>query len=171
MILEAVQRSLGVAKRAANGAGCIFRPTYTDRKGVLKTANTWWYKLPDGTKGKCEGATTEEEANVFLVGITGPIDPSHGMSDTPEFYAYHAAKQRCTNPKHPNYKRYGARGIKFLFENFEQWLVELGPRPKDMESVDRIKNNENYEPGNVRWATRKMQQNNRRNSRKRGVLS
>lgn len=54
-----------MAKRAANGTGCIFQPTYTD-KGVLKTSSTWWMKLPDGTKTKCEGATNEREARVAL---------------------------------------------------------------------------------------------------------
>jgi integrase len=52
-------------KRAANGTGCVFQPTYTD-KGVLKTSSTWWMKLPDGTKAKCEGATNEREARVLL---------------------------------------------------------------------------------------------------------
>jgi integrase len=52
-------------RRAANGTGCIFQPTYTD-KGVLKTSSTWWMKLPDGTKEKCQGATTEREARLAL---------------------------------------------------------------------------------------------------------
>ena len=54
-----------MAKRAANGTGCVFQPTYTD-KGVLKTSSTWWMKLPDGTKEKCEGATNDREARVCL---------------------------------------------------------------------------------------------------------
>lgn len=53
-------------KRAANGAGCVFQPTYTD-KGKLKTSSTWWYKLPNGDKGKCEGATNETQAREFLL--------------------------------------------------------------------------------------------------------
>ena len=54
-----------MAKRAANGTGCVFQPSYT-HKGVLKTSSTWWMKLPDGTKEKCEGATNEREARVCL---------------------------------------------------------------------------------------------------------
>lgn len=54
-----------MAKRAANGTGCVFQPTYTD-KGVLKTSSTWWMKLPDGTKEKCKDATNEREARVCL---------------------------------------------------------------------------------------------------------
>lgn len=54
-----------MAKRAANGSGCVFQPTYTD-KGVLKTSSTWWMKLPDGTKERCKDATNEREARVCL---------------------------------------------------------------------------------------------------------
>lgn len=75
-----------MAKRAANGTGCVFQPTYTD-KGVLKTSSTWWMKLPDGTKEKCEGATSEREARVCLqkrLGLTalglGPKTGEKGLT-------------------------------------------------------------------------------------------
>lgn len=61
-----------MAKRAANGTGCVFQPTYTD-KGVLKTSSTWWMKLPDGTKEKCEGATNEREARTCLQRRMGQV--------------------------------------------------------------------------------------------------
>jgi|SRR5208282_1717840 len=80
-----------------------------------------------------------------------------------EYRAYCDAKKRCTNPKSPVWKDYGGRGIEFLFASFEQWLTELGPRPSAVFSVDRFPNNDgNYEPGNVRWATRSEQQHNKR---------
>jgi len=75
--------------------------------------------------------------------------------------AYRDAKRRCLNPKHVEWKNYGARGIRFLFENFKQFMIELGPRPAG-KSLDRIDNDGNYEPGNVRWATPTEQTNNRR---------
>ena len=94
----------------------------------------------------------------------------HGMYGTPEFLAFHNARVRCTNPKASKFKLYGGRGIKFLFTSFEQWFKELGPRPQNPPgwkgkracySVDRINNDGNYEPGNVRWATQKEQVANR----------
>ena len=78
-----------------------------------------------------------------------------------EYEAFVAARGRCTNPKHPAYKYYGARGIKFLFKTLEQLLTEIGPRPKNL-SLDRINNDGNYELGNVRWATKHEQMKNRR---------
>jgi hypothetical protein len=74
------------------------------------------------------------------------------MSGSREYRSYQAAKFRCSNPKCCKWQYYGGRGIKFLFTSFEQFFAELGPRPTGT-TLDRIENDGNYEPGNVRWAT------------------
>lgn len=73
---------------------------------------------------------------------------------------YQWAKSRCTNPNVAQYFNYGGRGIQFKFKSFTEFLIEMGPRP-DGYSLDRINNNEHYEAGNVRWATRQTQNNNK----------
>jgi hypothetical protein len=87
----------------------------------------------------------------------------HRMSGTPEYKAYIAARQRCTNPKDKRWLSYGARGVKFLFKSVKEFMKAVGPRPSSKHSLDRYPNNDgNYEQGNVRWATRSQQQNNKR---------
>jgi len=73
------------------------------------------------------------------------------------------AKGRCTNTQSAAYKNYGGRGIQFAFVSVREgvrWvLANLGPRPSEQHSIDRIDNNE---PGNLRWATRAEQARNKR---------
>lgn len=87
---------------------------------------------------------------------------THGMHNSPEYKAFTAAKQRCTNPNVRNWKHYGGRGIEFHFASFEEFLAHLGPRPSADHSLDRIETNGHYEPGNVRWATEDEQRRNKR---------
>jgi hypothetical protein len=87
----------------------------------------------------------------------------HGMYKSPEYQAYIHAKSRCENPDTKCYENYGGRGIQFRFKNFEDFFKEVGHRPEG-ESLDRIDNNGHYEVGNLKWSTRKEQQNNTRMS-------
>lgn len=75
-------------------------------------------------------------------------------------------RQRCENPNDEHYPDYGARGIRVherwqLFENF---VADMGERPKGT-TLDRIRVNGHYEPGNCRWATAQEQNRNKRSSR------
>jgi hypothetical protein len=81
---------------------------------------------------------------------------------------YDAIVARCTKPTNPEWKHYGGRGIKCLFEtrmSFIQWVSNHLPHEtyKGVE-IDREDNDGHYEPGNLRLATRKQQMANRRNT-------
>jgi len=82
----------------------------------------------------------------------------------PSYVAYYAMLERCNNPNHVSFKNYGGRGIRVCerWRDFTNFLADVGERPSSEVQLDRINNDGNYEPGNVRWATRQEQALNRR---------
>lgn len=94
-----------------------------------------------------------------------PVGKKHGMTGTVEHEAWMGANQRCANPKNEKYSRYGGRGIVMCKEwrkDFLAFYLHIGPKPSPELSLDRIDNDGNYEPGNVRWATKSIQSENKR---------
>lgn len=86
--------------------------------------------------------------------------------ESAEYRTWTAMKSRCANPNHCNYPHYGARGIRVCerWQGYENFLADMGRRPSDGHSLDRIDSNGNYEPGNCRWATRMEQSGNQRHN-------
>jgi hypothetical protein len=92
---------------------------------------------------------------------------THGCSHSPTYASWAAMKFRCTNPNHVAYKHYGGRGISVCpswSNSFANFLADLGERPVGF-TLDRINPDGNYEPGNCRWVSPKIQGNNRRSNR------
>lgn len=90
---------------------------------------------------------------------------THGGRGTPEYEIWCSMIKRCENPNHHAYARYGGRGIAVCPQwraDFAAFLRDVGHRPSPELSLDRIDNDGDYEPGNVRWATAQQQAANRR---------
>ncbi len=85
----------------------------------------------------------------------------------PLYDIWGAMIRRCDNPADKGYHKYGARGIRVcerwrVYENYRSDIAVLGARPSPSHSIDRIDNDGNYEPGNIRWATDSQQAINQR---------
>lgn len=90
---------------------------------------------------------------------------THKLSASGEYECWQGIKRRIFKKNRGDYKHYGGRGIKMheaWVNDFKAFYEHVGPRPSSKHSLDRINNNGNYEPGNVRWVTIAEQAKNRR---------
>lgn len=106
--------------------------------------------------------------------ITRTLNFKHGAAvhsaRLPEYKAWTALRNRCSNPNNPGYINYGGRGITVCERwqgehGFENFFEDMGRKPTPKHSIDRKENDGNYEPENCRWATKLEQTHNRRCSK------
>ncbi len=89
----------------------------------------------------------------------------HGRHKTPEYQAWRNMKSRCYNPNAAEFKNYGARGITICQEwlsDFPAFYRDMGDRPSEKHSLERVNNALGYSKDNCVWATDKTQSLNRR---------
>jgi hypothetical protein len=128
----------------------------------------WAANLKRGSTRSC-GCLNLEVATEHMRKL-GASSRRHGESHTYLHKTWDSMHQRCNNPNDKSYHRYGGRGITVhpsfaVYEDFRDYVLNnLGHR-KPGESLDRENNNGNYEPGNLRWATRHQQGRNQDTNR------
>ena len=160
--------------RKRNWAGVVQgKLTVIREAGVDAHGNVLWLC-------RCEcGAETTKSNNNLKGGVrscspkcgiaeSNAARAKHGMWKSKEYQCWSSMKQRCLNPKTRRYPSYGGRGITVhpaWVDSFEAFLSDVGYAPRiPRASLDRIDVDGNYEPNNVRWATPKVQSNNRRDT-------
>ena len=94
----------------------------------------------------------------------------HGYSRTKIYSEWKKMIQRCGDNNSYNRLNYNQRGVKVCelwmndFQAFLDYVSNLPHYGEPGYSLDRINNDGDYEPGNVRWANAITQANNRSNN-------
>lgn len=92
----------------------------------------------------------------------------HGLKKHPLYERYHAMMSRCYNSDNKDYKYYGGCGITVYYkwkndiQSFIDYVMLLPDAGIENLTLDRIDNNSNYKPGNLRWISQRLQILNRK---------
>lgn len=96
---------------------------------------------------------------------------------SPTYHSWKSMNDRCKLSTHKWWNAYGGRGITVCedwrngrpgaFGRFLAYLHEsgIGERPSKLMTLDRLRVDENYEPGNIKWSDKVEQRANQRPAR------
>lgn len=128
-----------------------------DRHGYFDSSRNRYYLA----KGMC----MKHYSMLRIYGRTHNVRNMSGYSRHPLFGTWRAMISRCYNDTTISYKNYGARGIKVCDRwrrSFKNFLEDMGDKPSQKHTLDRIDNDGDYEPGNCKWSSRIHQAMNKR---------
>lgn len=89
----------------------------------------------------------------------------HGLTKHRLYMTWRQMLYRCYRESNHNYHLYGGRGIKVCdrWHNIVNFIEDTYPTWQEGLQLDRKDNDGNYEPDNVRWATKSQNMKNRSN--------
>lgn len=95
---------------------------------------------------------------------TNKRNTKHSLKSHRLYDVWNSIIQRCNNKNNANYKHYGLRGIAVCNEwlDINNFINDMYPTYEEGLTIDRIDSNGNYEKANCRWASREIQQRNKR---------
>lgn len=88
-----------------------------------------------------------------------------------EYNTWINMRARCSNPRRPDFYKYGGRGIAVCarWNSYETFLADMGRRPSPRHSLDRIDVDGDYSPENCHWTDMAVQDHNKRCRNSHGV--
>jgi hypothetical protein len=142
-----------ICKACTNSRHAEYRKTEKGREAIKRSNHAWAAKNKEHIRQKAveyrqqNHSTLDQRARDFIISknTEGP------------YVTWLSMKQRCTNPNHHAYDRYGGRGIQITcewdnYDAFHAWSKDTGWQ-KGL-TIHRIDNDLGYAPENCTWITR-----------------
>lgn len=135
----------------------------------IKSHTAWLCECECGNIKAIRGESLKSGRTVSCGCYNKNKNLTHGHAKTnnvsPEYRSWVQMISRCSNPNYPQYYYYGGRGIEVCDrwkKSFINFLKDMGEKPSNDYSLERLDVNKGYSPDNCIWANKTQQSRNRR---------
>lgn len=130
-----------------------------------KQGEIWLYQCMCGNRRKIKKYSVKigitKSCGCLRKEITIKRFTKHGLRATDFYNVFNSIKQRCNNKNSTGFYKYGARDIKCLWKNFNEFKIDMYKSylkhvkkyGQNKTQIDRTNNNGNYCKENCKWVT------------------